>query len=95
MNERTCYECKHKDMSVYSYPCEACYGGSLYEPEEGTAELKPCPFCGGEANVVKYAVSYGRVYSVACAYCNCRTGRYSSREKAADVWNRRDGERNA
>ena len=36
MNEWTCDECKHKDVSVDSYPCEACYGGSLYESEEGS-----------------------------------------------------------
>ena len=38
MNEWTCDECKHKDVSVDSYPCEACYGGSLYEPAEGSED---------------------------------------------------------
>jgi len=34
MNEWTCDECKYKDASIFEFPCDACYGGSLYEPEE-------------------------------------------------------------
>ena len=67
----------------------------------GIAEikLKTCPFCGGEAAVVKWrkAMAYLPVidsYQVVCAYCDCRTARHPSKEKAVDVWNRReDGEK--
>lgn len=38
MNEHFCDDCRYKDTSVDSFPCEACYGGSLYEPEEGSEE---------------------------------------------------------
>lgn len=62
--------------------------------------IKPCPHCRGEANVVKCrkAMAFLPVidsYKVVCAYCNCQTGRYPSKEKAVDTWNRRDGETDA
>ena len=60
-------------------------------------EPKHCPFCGGEADVVKCreAMEFLPVidsYMVMCAYCFCRTGRYESEEKAVSAWNRREGE---
>ena len=63
-------------------------------------KLKTCPFCGGEAHVIKCkkAMAFLPVidsYKVECAYCFCGTGRYPSEEKAVNAWNRRkDGERN-
>ena len=61
-----------------------------------TIELKPkpCPHCGGEANVVKCREEMAFLpvtdsYKVKCAYCFCQTGRYSSEEKAVNAWNRR------
>ena len=36
MNEWTCDECKHKNVSVDSYPCYACVDGDEFEPEEGS-----------------------------------------------------------
>lgn len=61
-------------------------------------KLKTCPFCGGEAHVIKCKeamASFGtmRSYKVECAYCFCGTWRYPSEEKAVSAWNRRrDGE---
>ena len=49
MNEYKCETCKHGDLPTDRFPCDVCHGGSQYEPEEGTSELKSCPFCGGEA----------------------------------------------
>lgn len=55
-------------------------------------ELKSCPFCGGDASVVKYV---GDLYAVVCDYCFARTGKYREKQKAVSAWNRRkDGERN-
>ena len=61
--------------------------------EEDTAmqdrdtELKPCPFCGGEAEV--YAQAFNK-YSVICSNCYCVKGSYGTKEKAIEEWNRRN-----
>ena len=58
------------------------------------AELKPCPFCGGVAEI---SLLFGR-YGVACSSCQgaiipCP---YQSKEEAIEAWNRRaeDGTEN-
>ena len=65
-----------------------------------TEELKPCPFCGGEARLLLNAKRkiYGkdeyRTGVVAC--CNVCEARmfYGSEKLAIDAWNRRTGENN-
>ena len=66
------------------------------------AELKPCPFCGGEASLRRGwgsdpPVSY-RVAYVKCSNCGIMTKHYTtdgyygekwSDEQIAEVWNRR------
>lgn len=53
-------------------------------------ELKPCPFCGGEAKIhVGYDHSYVRCENQECLV---KTRRYDSIEKATDAWNRRVSE---
>lgn len=67
------------------------------------AELKPCPFCGGEAGSVK-VVGLGVAY-VECKVCGAMVGRtrkiistrcgnlhYTTREEAIEAWNRRAGD---
>lgn len=57
-------------------------------------ELKPCPFCGGEARLEK---DYDGGWSafVMCDKCLARTGlisaniRYCANDKAIEVWNNR------
>ena len=63
-------------------------------------ELKPCPFCGGEAGIVHGDL--GRNGSrVICKSCGgstdffCISTRYSSDKKAADAWNAREDEKDA
>ena len=50
-------------------------------------ELKPCPFCGGEAEI---RVGYNHSY-VRCSTPECyvRTRRYKTAEEAVGLWNRR------
>ena len=59
-------------------------------------ELKPCPFCGGEAKLVNQKVMGGYDYSfVRCKKCDIGTQKYEvsteycSSDKAISTWNRR------
>ena len=48
------------------------------------AELKPCPFCGGEA------VLYGQVfYYIVCKSCLAESKGNYSEQAAIEAWNRR------
>lgn len=57
-------------------------------------KLKPCPFCEGEAVFKRDRTGK---YCVKCTNCKCMTtfqfdfgeGEEVSKEKAADIWNRR------
>lgn len=53
------------------------------------SELKPCPFCGGEANI-DFLGGFN-VYRVRCTKCPCDMGRYwySRKDDAKKAWNRR------
>lgn len=57
-------------------------------------ELKPCPFCGGEA-MLDYECYGGGKSFVYCKSCRISTERfeisreYASDEKAIEAWNRR------
>ena len=52
------------------------------------ADLKPCPFCGGEATVKKD--NFGNV-RVGCTKCPCDIGRswFTTKREAVRAWNRR------
>lgn len=53
-------------------------------------ELKPCPFCGGRAQM-----NYdGARKLILCSECLIRTESYDTYEKARDVWNRRENSAN-
>lgn len=54
-------------------------------------ELKPCPFCGGEAEVLYFQ---DETYRAQCACVECDVKPYAtrylrSREAAIEAWNRR------
>jgi Lar family restriction alleviation protein len=53
------------------------------------AELKPCPFCGGEAAVI----DNGCFVDVSCKNFHCRgwadSLMFKSKEEAIEAWNRR------
>ena len=71
-------------------------------------DLKPCPFCGGEAELdfahktFHYTDEYGEcrdtglMYTVRCRdiYCGCSIGTYKVPEMAKTAWNRRKGDGN-
>ena len=66
-------------------------------------ELKPCPFCGAEANLTEVRfVALKPLYIVECSACTARIGRtketyqtskgythFNNKEDAIEAWNRR------
>ena len=58
-----------------------------------TEELKPCPFCGGEAHMIrdKLTTSPKReiYYRVVCSKCPCVIGVFMYEDEAVEAWNRR------
>ena len=55
-----------------------------------TDELKPCPFCGGEAEVRKFTETkfFVQCFFVQCKSCLIGTT-FKSEHEAVKVWNRR------
>lgn len=58
-------------------------GGGIVE------ELKPCPFCGGEARINQYLDS---LFWVRCFECGAEIQAFSTEEEAAKLWNTRANE---
>lgn len=59
---------------------------------ENKIELKPCPFCGGEAiRLSDFDDEYERVYleSVHCRNCHARVAWQETVEEAIEAWNTR------
>lgn len=64
-------------------------------------KLKPCPFCGGEAEI-KRRVGFGfgiELAYVECTSCGAQTKmidpslKYCANDKAAELWNKREEEK--
>lgn len=59
------------------------------------AELKPCPFCDGEAQIsadpeaMRDTVGRLWAYTVVCSRCCATSGLTYTPEKAVEAWNRR------
>lgn len=55
------------------------------------SELKPCPFCSGEADYMRTQASSNSevFYYVFCKSCHARTGIYAHPKIAKAQWNRR------
>lgn len=53
-------------------------------------ELKPCPFCGGEACTMEEFDGFDTTqYSVQCQSCKIETMLFNERAEAIAAWNRR------
>ena len=50
-------------------------------------KLKPCPFCGGEAVIVRFREC--KKYNPRCKECSCKLGYYNSKKIAVIEWNQR------
>lgn len=58
-------------------------------------ELKPCPFCGGKAKVIRSHVCLDNKYYAVCENDNCQAAicvDSETREKAIELWNKRVSE---
>ena len=55
------------------------------------ADLKPCPFCGGEAELFQHYPYMRRrvVSSVCCKSCRANSGTWGRKDKAIEAWNTR------
>lgn len=53
-----------------------------------TIDLKPCPFCGGEASIYE-TDDYVEFFHVACRECVCRTLESKYEKIAIEAWNQR------
>ena len=54
-------------------------------------DLKPCPFCGGEADILEHQFEgFSPTYGVTCLDCNCETYQFfDTEDEAIAAWNRR------
>lgn len=53
-------------------------------------ELKPCPFCGGEAECTKWwSATMSGKYATVCKKCSCGTDYYYTEAEAIEAWNTR------
>lgn len=60
------------------------------EAIEWMEDLKPCPFCDGEAEVNYVDLGgYEDGYEVRCPDCGCGTDYFYTKQEAIEAWNRR------
>lgn len=52
-------------------------------------ELKPCPFCGGKAELIRRSSESPYNHGVWCRSCRCRTSFEKSENEAIEAWNTR------
>lgn len=68
----------HRDMAV-----------SNWNELTINAQLKPCPFCGGHANLLKGNEFSNEYWHVVCGRCLTETRKVNSPDDAIRLWNRR------
>ena len=54
----------------------------------GVEELKPCPFCGGEATIIDFSNSGYHDFCIECKN-RCERKHFRTREQSVELWNRR------
>lgn len=63
-------------------------------PQKEETDIKPCPFCGGSADVKRYGISYPQFY-IECDNCHARTDNHVGYDEELAIkhakrdWNRR------
>lgn len=53
--------------------------------------LKPCPFCGADAEIYRHYPNFARrvIVTVRCTQCRGNSGDWGRIDKAKNAWNRR------
>ena len=88
---------------LYSIDCENCGCGTRGQLSPKIAadvwnkrvdrtdeiELKPCPFCGGKADIIPAGGAWKVSYFVECQECNNMTDIHDTSRAAVETWNRR------
>ena len=54
------------------------------------AQLKPCPFCGGYANLLRGNEFSNDYWRVVCGRCLAETRKVNSPDDAIELWNKRE-----
>ena len=55
-----------------------------------TEKLKPCPFCGRQAEVrLIEDFLFGELYAIECDFCGARQHSWKDKAKAIEAWNKR------
>ena len=72
------------------------YGIAERTARSRKVNLKPCPFCGGQPEIVTPEETDGQYWFIACTNDNCwgiaGTELCDTETEAIDKWNRRDGD---
>lgn len=56
-------------------------------------QIKPCPFCGGEAEINTTGIkNYNLHFYVFCTACFAETTQYACQDWAESAWNKRVGD---
>ena len=72
------------------------FDGWIERKKVMSENLKPCPFCGGEADCNDTGIcdkDGNSLWWVECLWCGISTNGHSCIQEAMKTWNRRDGER--
>lgn len=91
VDEAVCEECDNYDRcdhTVVADNARTAIEALEKQLPKKLAELKKCPFCGGEAILYKY-FDFVNKHRVECTNCDMHTPVYITKEKAVEVWNRR------
>lgn len=87
------------DVLIVALHKTSCFGRNVTLKERGTqgresrmkTELKPCPFCGGEARIAcDCSIDKWEIF---CGQCHCTLKMFAEREDAVIAWNTRKGEK--
>lgn len=63
-------------------------GNNRVQDSGAREQLRPCPFCGGEANIYQMHF-WGTTYTCECSDCGIETKPMDTEAEAIEAWNRR------